>query len=90
MYEREKQSLEQTRKSITELLLVRLELGITMCRLAKTAEDGRFSTYLRQASKVLKIADKIMWRLDLNHPNFDQVTAQYERLKFELDSLGSK
>jgi hypothetical protein len=58
-----------------------------MCRLAKTAEGGRFSTYLRQASKVLKTADKIMWRLDMNHPNFDRLTARSERLKFELDIL---
>jgi hypothetical protein len=53
MYEREKKNQEEARKGMTELLLVRLELGITMCRLAKTAKGGRVSTHLKGASKVL-------------------------------------
>jgi hypothetical protein len=82
-----KHPLGQSRKALTENILARLNLGLTMCRLAKTAEGGQFARYLAHASKALEAAHEIMWGLDLNHPDFDRLTALCERLRFELDSL---
>jgi hypothetical protein len=71
-------------------VFARLQIGLTMCRLARTAKDEKLTRYLNQASKALEDANDIMWKLDMSHPDFDQLTAQCERLKFELDNLRSE
>jgi hypothetical protein len=35
----------------------------------------------------LAAAEKFMWIVKMKHPEFDQMMAQAERLKFELDRL---
>jgi hypothetical protein len=53
----------------------------------KTAKGGRLTAYVKHASIALDGANETMGKLGMNHPDFDQFTAQCERLKFELESL---
>jgi hypothetical protein len=87
VYEPDNQTLEYGRRVMTELFICRLQLGFSMCQLAKTAKCGRLTAYLNHASIALDGANEIMQKFGMNHPDFDQFTAQCERLKFELERL---
>jgi hypothetical protein len=86
MYELSKRTRAHGRKVMTELLLCRLRLGLTMCRLANTAKGEQIARYRSYASNALEGANKLMWSLGMDHPDFDEFTAQCERLKLELES----
>ena len=66
-----------------------LQWGITNCKLARKASSGDLSIqhYIKNASDALNTAEKLMWKLKMSHPDFDQMMAQCERLKLELQSL---
>jgi hypothetical protein len=69
----------------TELLT-----GLASCRLLRrglTHAQARKAWHLEYAKKALRDAEAAMWRLKLSHPEFDQMMALAERLRFELDSL---
>jgi hypothetical protein len=55
--------------------------------LQKTAEAGKLNRHRKRAPESLRGCHEIMWKLDMNHSDFDQLTAQCQQLKFELDSL---
>jgi hypothetical protein len=54
--------------------------------LQKTAEARKLDRYRKHAPESLQEANEIMWKLDLNQSDLDQLTAQCQPLKFELDS----
>lgn len=69
----------------TELLT-----GLSSCRLIResTSIDGRTKAWhLNYAETALQHAEAGMWKLKLSHPEFDQMMALEERLRFELDAL---
>jgi hypothetical protein len=72
----------------TELLT-----GLASCRLLRNGQiiqRTRKAWHLDYAKKALQDAEAGMWELKLSHPEFDQMMALAERLRFELDSLQIK
>jgi hypothetical protein len=43
---------------------------------------------VKRARLALQRAEELIWELDIPHQQFDQVTSQVERLRFELAGLG--
>jgi hypothetical protein len=39
------------------------------------------------AGKAFHAAEAAMWKIKMTHPEFDQMTALTERLRFELETL---
>jgi hypothetical protein len=69
----------------TELLT-----GLASCRLLRNRQiipKKRKAWHLCYAKRALHDAEVGMWKLKLSHPEFDQMMAIAERLRFELDSL---
>jgi hypothetical protein len=69
----------------TELLT-----GLASCRLLRsglTHAQKRRAWHLEYAKKALHDAEAGMWKLKLSHPEFDQMLALAERLRFEVESL---
>jgi hypothetical protein len=72
----------------TELLT-----GLASCRLLRNGQiilKTRKAWHLEYAKKALEDAEAGMWELKLSHPEFDQMMALAERLRFELESLQRK
>ena len=76
-----------------QFVFMELEVGLTFCRLLKRSRSGGLfqgEYYARGeelARRSLSVAEKFMWQLRDRHHDFDQMTAQAERLRFELETL---
>jgi hypothetical protein len=81
--------LGASQDAATALVFADLALGRTFCKLAVTSRDDaqRYRFDLMSARQAHAIAEKYMWRLKQVHPQFDQMMAQSELLKFELERL---
>lgn len=81
---------EDSHHAAKDFVFADLRLGLTFCEIAKKQKHlGRYE-YLAgiiQGQSALDAAEKFMWRLKRRHPEFDQMMALAERLKFEIDSL---
>ena len=76
-----------------EFVFSQLTVGITSCRIAKSRRCilGMDDTRpISQAEEALAIAEKFVWKFKLKHPEFDQMTALAERLRFEIDALKNR
>lgn len=71
------------------LIFAELALGLTFCKTTshEPKKGEKFNADLNRARMVLNAAEKFMWIVKMRHPEFDQMMAQAERLKFELDVL---
>jgi hypothetical protein len=82
---------EQNQEAATNLVFAELDIGLTFCHMTKSAaalrDKAKYERNVARAHGALALAEKYMWRLKMRHPQFDQMMAQVERLKFELDSL---
>jgi len=81
---------KQNEAAAIELVFSQLTVGITSCRIARTRRYnlGLDDTLaVRQAEKALAVAEKFVWKFKLKHPEFDQMIALAERLRFELEAL---
>jgi hypothetical protein len=73
-----------------DCVLTYLQIGLTRCRIVRSRRDifqENYSDGLEQAGAALTLAERIMWRIKPRHPEFDQMMAKVEQLKFELKSL---
>ena len=72
---------------IARLVIVDIETGLTFCRIAKRRIPGhaRVKT-LENARKAYQAGENWLWRLRMTHAHANQIAAQLERLRFELDS----
>jgi hypothetical protein len=77
---------ERSNKAMAHVVIAMLQFGLTNCKLARTRKTD-LDKYIKNASKCLDTADTLMWKLTLAHPDFDQMMALSEQLKFELESL---
>jgi hypothetical protein len=71
----------------TELLT-----GLSSCmfiRGVETIPETKKAWHLASANAALQHAEAAMWRLKMSHPEFDQMMALAERLRFEVESLQS-
>ena len=89
MEERLRQLFKNNKEAATNLVFAQLDIGLTFCSLIKKFPTSRekFVRGINRARNSLALAEKYMWRLKMEHPQFDQMMAQVERLKFELDAL---
>jgi hypothetical protein len=80
---------EHNQRAATNLVFAEIDIGLTFCRISKsTPKSGKkYERALRRAREALRLANKYMWKLEMRHPEFDQMMAQLELLKFELDSI---
>ncbi len=75
-------------KSIAKFVETEIETGFLFCLIAKQQQLGaRRERLLQNAWKAHDTAQKWIWKLHMAHDQFDQVTAQLERLGFELNGL---
>lgn len=73
---------------MVDVVLSSLQFGLTSCKIAGAANGGvEESVCLKKATRALEIAEQYMWKLKLSHPDFGQLMAQAERLKFEIAIL---
>ena len=80
-----------TKDIVTELVFIELRLGLTFCQSAALHRGGgaKCNQALHFARRAHENAVKYMWRVGLDHPAFNQMTAQCERLKFEIEALAA-
>jgi hypothetical protein len=79
---------ERSNQAIAHVVLAGLRFGLTNCKLAKAANNRvKLAKCKKLASEALAVADKLMWKLRMTHPDFDQMMALSEQLKFEIESL---
>jgi hypothetical protein len=73
---------------MAQFVLTELEVGRTFCALAHSYESAeRRKHAIKNAWTALESAEKYMFKLQMEHSVFDEMTAQMERLKFELESF---
>lgn len=89
---REARSLKRLSRSnhnaTTALVFSEIALGMTFCRVAVNFAEERRAKALALARRAYDTAVHYMSRVQLEHPEFNQLTAQAERLRFEIESLG--
>jgi hypothetical protein len=80
---------QDSQQAAINLVFAELALGLTFCKI--TAHEPRkgekYNAGLNRARMALNAAEKFMWIVKMRHPEFDQMMAQAERLRFELDML---
>jgi hypothetical protein len=76
-------------KIAVDFALPRVKLGLTFCTIAKTVpgRQKEVDRLVTLAAKPLESADKTMWRLGMAQPDFNEMMAQTERLRFELQAV---
>ena len=73
--------------AMARFVMVGLDLGRTFCDLARNYKDDRKSERaIGRAWAALESAEKYMWKLRMEHAVFDEMTAQAERLRLELET----
>lgn len=72
----------------TAVVFSEIALGMTFCRVAVNFAEERRARALSLARRAYDTAVHYMSRVQLEHPEFNQMTAQAERLRFEIESLG--
>jgi hypothetical protein len=81
---------QRNRDIAVSFVYTQLLTGLASCRLLRsglTHALTRRAWHLEYATKALQDAEAAMWKLKLSHPEFDQMMAIAERLRFELDAL---
>jgi hypothetical protein len=82
--------LESNRQTAVDFVLTELTVGLAYCRQIRESslmnKESRAWRML-QAGIALKSAETTMWKTKMAHPDFDQMMALAERLKFEIDAL---
>jgi hypothetical protein len=81
--------LERNRKLAVDFVLTELTVGLRCCRQIRerSMNEEQKAWHAVQAKLALQVAETTMWRMKLKHPEFDQMMALAERLKFEIEAL---
>ena len=87
-FEETKRLRRLNQDAMTKLVFSQLALGLTLCEVASTQPPKIADKLLSTARKAYTTAEQFMWRVTLEHPDFDQMTAQAERLRFEIENFG--
>jgi hypothetical protein len=75
-------------RSMANLVLVQIEAGDTMLRIATQYHPGEEThvRYLGLARKALRLAEKGLWNSPLNPKDVLKLSAEVERLGFQIDA----
>ena len=77
--------------AMANFVLVELEVGRTLCNVAKSYEDDeKSSRAIEKARKALETAEKYMWKLRMEHSVFDEMTASAEKIETRNRSAQSE
>jgi hypothetical protein len=84
-------SLEISRAAAIKFLYVDLELAFVICEQAKRTPRNteQFQSRLEVVATAVDDLSKRLWSVRPDPADLDQITAQIERLKFEVESLSS-
>ena len=87
---RKAQALRQRSNDlIVSFLQTDLEVAHTFYGLAKYTQDPDiFRKRVRTAQTAVETVSSYMWKVNLQPQELNELTAQIERLKFELENLG--
>jgi hypothetical protein len=82
--------VDANRDALTGFVFAELSLALTFCKIAKNSSDdvNRQRRSLKIARKAYENAQRYIFDLKIEHPAFDQMVAEAEFLKFELERLG--
>ena len=64
-----------------------IRIGITYCRLAKGSDRAYLPKYLKNARKAYEIVTRFLMMAHLEGQEFNEITANAERLKFALEAV---
>ena len=79
--------------AFVSFIRVELDSAITYCRLAEQSEcinPARVPVHLKNARGALDRVTRFMLRATLQGKEFDEITANAERLKFRLEALEAR
>jgi hypothetical protein len=84
---------DRNRSEGAHFVFAELATGLSICKLLRinqpAAKEAR-SWKIARAQIALEVAEDSMWQLGLSHPDFNQMMALAERLKFEVEDLFKK
>jgi hypothetical protein len=87
--DRIRQLRQSSDEAAIEFVFSELTVGITNVHIARLRAGRGLdnSRTIEEARNALQIAEKYMWQFKMRHPEFDQMIALAERLRFELNAL---
>ncbi|HEV8543465.1 MAG TPA: hypothetical protein VGR78_13800 [Verrucomicrobiae bacterium] len=80
----------RSREVAISFVFIELSTGLSSCQLIRdshTMTKSKKAWYLAHADKAFHVAEAAMWKIQMTHTEFDQMTAMTERLRFELQAL---
>jgi hypothetical protein len=81
---------DRNRSDGTCFVFAELTTGLRICkalRLHELAAAAGRPWEIARAQISVEVAEDSMWQLKMNHPDFNQMMALTERLKFEIEDL---
>jgi hypothetical protein len=82
--------LQRSRDVMVSFVDIELQTGFTACRYLRNSQamtEPKKAWHLNFTKKSLQDAEAAMWKLKMNHPEFDQMMALVERRRFELNTI---
>jgi len=80
----------RNREVAISFVYIELMTGLSSCqqiRASRVMTESQKAWHLAFAGKAFHAAEAAMWKIKMTHPEFDQMTALAERLRFELETL---
>jgi hypothetical protein len=89
LFKRMEESRRQSEWTAISLVHIELTVASTNIKVAKTrkALNLPIDAYLQLAAHALGFAEKMMWRFRLCHKEFNEMVANAERARMELEAL---
>ncbi len=82
--------VERAEQAKINFLRADLQLGLTFCHLARSAEtySGEYARRVQLARRALEVCRESLWIAKADPHELGQLTAQLEHLRFEVMNLG--
>ena len=78
----------RSRGGIVAFLRIQIQTGIVFCDLTRgAATKERQEERLRRAEATLRLINEWMWRINIEHEQFDQLTAELDYLRLKIQSV---
>jgi hypothetical protein len=89
---RMEEARRQSEQTAIELVHIELTVALTNIKVAKTrkALNLEIAAYVRLASHALGVAEKMMWKFRVRHNEFNEMVANAERARMELEALANE